>query len=239
MDTSLFRTRTIFKKRKNPSIDDLWIMGLDIGFSGVKIMSPNGIHCIPSYAKKLDKELLNISQANDSTILYRDDETGELWCVGAAAQNMVSPEDSNDSSAYLYGRNRYFSDMFKVIARTGLAIGMTANEFGDPSGKKLIVQTGLPPAYRKSDTPLIQEALSGAHKFRIKIGNRNWKIYDFTLSKENIPVMAQPMGTLFSIITDSNGKLISGADKYLKSKLLIFDPGFNTFDLFDMLSFFL
>jgi plasmid segregation protein ParM len=45
--------------------------------------------------------------------------------------------------------------------------------------------------------------------------------------------MAQPMGTLISIST-KDGKTISEAKKYFNSNVLIFDPGFGTFDIFDI-----
>lgn len=229
-----FKTKTIMLERKNIMTPDAWGIALDIGYSSVKGFSPNSIYCFPSYAKKISSEVLSLGQAGPNDIQYRDKTTNELWYVGALAQDMTTSDASNESIAALYGRNRYFSPMFKVIARVGLALGMIANNFGNPAGKNLVLQTGLPPAYLKSDTDLIKEALSGTHEFEIKIGARGWKQFSFTLPEENIRVMAQPMGTLLSISTDSNGKLIPEAKKYFSSHLLILDPGFGTLDYFDL-----
>ena len=185
-------------------------------------------------AKKIANDSIVFGTAAPTDIQYKDTLTGETWAVGAFAQDMIQTDDSNDSIAGLYGRNRYFSPMFKVIARVGLALGMIANEFGNPEGKNLVLQTGLPPAYLKSDTELIKEALSGEHSFEVKVGARPWKQFTFSLPEENIRVMAQPMGTLLSIATDNKGHLVPDAKKYFTSGMLIFDPGFGTLDIFNV-----
>lgn len=234
VETSNFKTKTIMLERKNEMVDSVWGMAMDIGYSSVKIFSPNAICSFPSYARKVTNDPLSFGTPNPTDIQYKDTETGEIWTVGASAQDMVTSDSSNDSIAALYGRNRYFSPMFEVIARVGLALGMTINEYGNPTNKSLVLQTGLPPAYLKSDTDLLKEALFGEHKFEIKVGNKPWQSFNFFLPKENIRVMAQPMGTLLSIATDNNGKLVPDAKKYFSSGMLIFDPGFGTLDIFNI-----
>lgn len=232
--TSNFKTKTLNLERSNVSANSAWGIALDIGYSAVKGFSPNAVYCFPSYARKITTEMLSLAQPSPNDIQYRDEYTGETWLVGVAAQNMITSDDSQDSVQELYGRNRYFSPMFNVIARVGLALGMMSNSYGSPNGKNIVVQTGLPPAYLKSDTDLIKEALSGAHDFSIKLGNKQWERFTFDLPEENIWVMAQPMGTLLSIATDNNGKFIPEAKKYFSSSMLIFDPGFGTFDVFNI-----
>lgn len=221
-------------ERENASAEQSWGIALDIGYSAVKGFSPNAVYCFPSYARKIVAERLTLGVSNKEEIIYRDDETNEIWSVGAYAQEMITTDESKDSVNALYGRNRYFSPMFTVIARVGLALGMRNNEFGSPTGKNLVVQTGLPPAYLKTDTELIKEALSGEHKFSIKVGGGDWIEFKFNLPQENIRVMAQPMGTLLSIATDNSGKFIPEAKKYFASNMLIFDPGFGTLDIFNI-----
>jgi plasmid segregation protein ParM len=115
-----------------------------------------------------------------------------------------------------------------------MGIGMLTNQYDSPNGKKLVVQTGLPPAYLKTDTPLLKEALAGHHDFSIRIGGKQWISLKYDLKEENIYVMPQPMGTLLSISTDNTGKSIPEASKYFKSSMLIFDPGFGTLDVFNI-----
>ena len=232
--TSNFKNKTLILERQNASSDNAWGIALDIGYSAVKGFSPNAVYCFPSYARKILSEMLTLEAPSPEEIVYRDNNTNEIWSVGASAQEMIRADESKDSVAALYGRNRYFSPMFLVIARVGLALGMRNNDYGSPTGKNLVVQTGLPPAYIKSDTALIKEALSGEHNFSIKIGSSDWTDFRFTLPQENIRVMPQPMGTLLSISTDNNGKFIPDAKRYFSSNMLIFDPGFGTLDLFNI-----
>ena len=234
INTSNYKTKTISLERKNVMVENSWGIALDIGYSAVKGISPNAVYSFPSYAKKIANDSIAFGTPAPTDIQYRDLVTGEVWAVGAFAQDMIQTDDSNDSIAGLYGRNRYFSPMFKVIARVGLARGMMRNDYGDPTGKNLVLQTGLPPAYLKSDSELIKEALSGEHQFEIKVGTQAWKQFNFTLPEENIRVMAQPMGTLLSIATDNQGRLVPDAKKYFASGMLIFDPGFGTLDVFNI-----
>lgn len=234
INTHNFKTKTIFTERKNESVDGIWTVALDIGYSAVKGFSNNMIYSFPSYCRKMTNQMLSFGETNKTDIMYKDNETGEQWVVGAAAQEMITSDETRDSIAELYGRNRYFSDIFKVISRVGMGIGMLTNQYDTPNGKKLVVQTGLPPAYLKTDTPLLKEALAGHHNFSIKIGNKQWVSLAYDLPEENIYVMPQPMGTLLSISTDNSGKTVPEAAKYFKSSMLIFDPGFGTLDVFNI-----
>lgn len=229
ISTKDFRTKTILREQKNPTVDGYWPIGLDIGYSSVKVYSPNTVSCVPSYAKRVKGSVLS-SKADADEILYRDDQTGELWKVGSTAQNMISASDSSDSDEELFGRNRYFSPVFRVISRVGIALGKLNNNFGSPKNQKVIIQTGLPPKYRKSDSSLLKEALSGTHRYSVKIGNRSWQDFSFELKESDIRVTDQPMGTLYSISTNNNGDQVKDAYKYFKSNTLIVDPGFGTCD---------
>ena len=232
--TANFKTKTIFTKRKNEDVDGIWAIALDIGYSAVKGFSNNSVFCFPSYARKITSQILSFDNTQSNDIQYRDDETNEIWAVGSSAQDMIVSGEARDSIMELYGRNRYFSEIFKVITRVGMGIGMLNDEYGYSSRKKIMLQTGLPPAYLRSDTALLKDALSGLHKFSIKFGNQEWVSFNFVLPMENIFVMPQPMGTLLSVSTDNKGKQIQDAVKYFKSSVLIFDPGFGTLDVFNM-----
>lgn len=234
INTCDFKTKNCCIDRKNEMVDGYWGMAIDIGYSGVKGFSPNKVFCFPAYARKTDQEVLSIGNVNNDCIQYRDDETKAVWVVGASAIEMLDVSDTRDSVNAVFGRNRYFSEMFLVIARTSIAIGMMDNEYGNSKGKKLVIQTGLPPAYLRSDTPLIKEALAGTHKFSIKIGNSKWINYDFTLAENSIWIMPQPMGSLVSVSSNSDGSHIPEAAQYFNKKMLIFDPGFGTLDIFNI-----
>ncbi len=246
IDPKNFKTQTNFIKRKNPSVPGFWSISLDIGYSSVKGFSPNLVSSFPSYARLIKGNRINTAEKEDEEsityILYRDDSTGEIWAVGESAQEMVSSDDTNDSEIALFGRTRYFSPIFKVIAETALAINMSSNEFGEYKGQTIKVQTGLPPKYMSSengpgDTEFLKEVLSGHHEFSIQIGKSGkWKKYKFDIHESNINVIPQPMGTLISIATNRDGSQIADARDYFNSKMLIFDPGFGTLDVFDIIN---
>lgn len=232
--TQQFRTKSINLPRQNPKVSKFWGMAIDAGYSSMKIMSPNKICSFPSYAKRIDGENQLIGKADKNSILYKDGATGDVWVVGAIAQNMISLSETEDSVVSLYGRNRYFSPMFKVITETAIAFGLKENSYGKkPDYAPIMVQTGLPSAY-KSDAEDLTESLAGHHDFYLKFADEPWEHYVYDLDYNNIFVMPQPMGTLQSICTDKDGRKIFEANKYMKSSMLIFDPGFGTLDTFDL-----
>ncbi len=228
-----YKSRTMNIPRESISVPSVWGLACDFGYSSVKGISPNNVFRHPSYAKKVDN-IITLVDPDITDIYYKDCETGEMWAVGEGAQAMISMEDTSDSEQALYGRNRYYDPMFKVIARTGIGFGLLNNQYGSPSNKPLVLQTGLPPRYMKADKELLQDVLSGHHEYELKIGTSPWQKFSFDLPVDNILVMPQPMGTLLSICKDNKGELIPEAKEYLRSSMLIFDPGFGTFDVFDI-----
>lgn len=235
MDTNSFRTRTIFMDRKHPSVSEKWIMGIDIGYSSVKVFAPNGYYSFPSYAIKVDSEQGKISEIKNTDIVFKNLLTNEIWYVGALAQNLIDSDDTSESINTLYNRHRYYSPMFNVIKSVGLALGMSKNEFGDPSGKPFYIQTGLPPKYITSDEEDLKNSFLGEYHFLLKIGNNPFKEYHFTINEENMAkIIPQPMGTLMSISMDQNGEMLPISNSYMSSNTLVFDPGFGTLDIYDI-----
>lgn len=235
-----FKTKTILQPRNNPSTEKYWGVAIDVGYSAVKVFSPNIVASFPSYAQKVEYGYADRSFGNleKTFIAYRDENKNEYY-VGAHAQNDVKVTDSNNSTAALYVRDRWSSPETKVITRVGLALGMMKNQFNDPSGKILHVQTGLPAEYMSMDMDDIKSVFIGHHEFMIKLGSNNWMPFSFDVLPENFAIMPQPMGTLVSVATDKNGGSLPEASKYFSSNLLIMDPGFGTLDTFNISNHFL
>lgn len=235
INTADFKTKTILQPKQNPYVNKYWGISIDVGYSSVKMFSPNMIASFPSYAKRVPYGTADhpIGALERTSIAYRDENNNEYF-VGATAQDSVQVGDSDNSTASLYVRQRYLTPEFKAISRVGLALGMMRNSYGDPAGKILHVQTGLPPEYIKTDSDLLKVALQGEHNFSIKLGANNWINFSFEILPENIEIMPQPMGTLVSIASNNDGSKVPEAKKYFKSNLLIFDPGFGTLDTFEI-----
>lgn len=234
INTSDFKTKTEIIDRKNLSFSSAWPVAIDIGYSAVKGFSPNKAFRFPSYARLVEGDVLSIGQEADDEFLYQDLETGEIWAVGENAIKMIMSNDTQDSIESLYGRNRYYSPMFKVLFRVGLALSIMPNSYGNQNNRPIYLQTGLPPKYLKSDSGILTEVLTGRHHFKFCQGSKGWKEYDIEISKDRIEIIPQPMGTLFSIASDNEGNQIKDAANYFKKRTLIFDPGFGTLDLFNV-----
>lgn len=227
MKTSDFKTRTEIIERSFPGPENHWVLGLDIGYSAVKGMSPNKIFCFPAYARPIPEGRVVLKEPDETDIRYRD--SSGSWVVGNLAYDEISHLDNADSENELFGRIRYYSPLFKVIARTGIALGLMKNSFGKPAGKKIVIQAGLPPKY-ETDAPVVKEVLSGEHEFELKLGKGPWHRFKFTLEENDINIMPQPLGSLISASVDSFGRQLPSARNYFSSRVIIFDPGFGTTD---------
>ncbi len=230
METKSFKTKTMIIDRNNGQIAGVYPVALDIGYSSVKIFCPNKTACFPSFAKKYVNKGM-IGEIPSDFISYTDLETGDSWLVGNSAQIDISGNEAIESDEALYGRQRYYDPMFRVISSAGLGIALTANRHGSIGKRKLIVQTGLPPKYTR-DSDALRDVLSGRHHFSLRLGNSAPQEFDFTLSPEDISIMMQPMGTFFSAIKDDKNRYISDINNLISKNILIFDAGFGTFDLF-------
>ena len=228
--TQDFKTRSLFYNRKNETVNHYNQVAIDVGYSSVKGFSPSSVFCFPSFVKKVGAGgLLTITAANPDDILYKDLVTNEIWMVGTLATDAISPDESNYSTAELFGRNRYSSPHFYIPARVGLAFSLRNYNKSLP----IHLQTGLPPKYL-GDTAILKEALAGEYHFAVKRGSNPWEEFHFELLESNIEVIAQPKGTLFSLAYDNHGHRAVNADKIFNSKILIFDAGFETLDLFNI-----
>lgn len=234
MNTNQFRTKTISKMRKNPSVAGKWGIAIDVGYSSVKVMSPNGFFSFPSVAVKVPFGTADstFGKLSNSSIAYRDDK-GNEYLIGEDAEKELRGNDS--AASILYTRDRYNHEEFLVISQVGLGLGAMENQHGAPKKSTYHVMTGLPPEYMAEDEPILKDVFNRGHRFSLKIGNKpDWIDFNITLKPENIRVMAQPMGSLISIATDVNGGMVDKAKDYMSSNILIFDPGFGTLDTFEI-----
>ena len=230
MNTKTYKTKTDIIARNNGSVKDAWLCAVDYGYSSVKIFSQNTIAVYPSYAKRFDGDI--VGSPPPEHIVYRDLDTNERWLVGEAAQNDVRQDDATISEEAVFGRARYDDPMFLVLVRTGLGLGCRKNEYGNPLGKTVYVQSGLPPKYMKMDTPKLTDVIAGRHRFALKVGSAPERMFDITVQRRNISIMEQPKGTLYSIAKDNSHRFVPESPDYFNKNLIVFDAGFGTLDIF-------
>ena len=113
MDTKIFRTKQETLIVENPKAKK-FVIGLDVGYSGTKVYTESKIFCFPSYVKKLGNDMLSVSSAND--ILYKDLNSGDMYMVGYAAQDMIASDNTNDTDGEMYSRKRYSNPNFDECA---------------------------------------------------------------------------------------------------------------------------
>lgn len=205
-----------------------WVIGLDIGYSGVKAFCPNKYFCFPFYAKRVPADRMSLRQAQESDIRF--EMNGELWNVGTLAYDEVVSTEVVDSKAEMYGRQRYNSSMFKVITLTGIAIALMGNEYGAPGSRMPVIQTGLPIEYM-SDSDVLRDSIMGNYSFKVKIGGGPWQRFGFSINEDGVlnPI-PQPLGALLSACTDENGMEAELSQDLYNSNVLVIDAGFGTFD---------
>ncbi len=227
MDSKNIRTRQEFKSNINPKGKN-FIIGLDIGYSGTKVFYETGYFCFPSYAKKLDKGMLDIP--NDKDILYKEDGSDDVYIVGYNAQNMIDINSTNDSEGELYSRKRYADKRFKIICNVALALATKEKK----DNREIVIQSGLPSSYVEADQKAFKKTLSSGGKFSIKLGKENWRKYDISVKESNINIIPQPAGSLYSVLIKSDGKYVQDAMSILTDNIIVMDIGFGTFDFYGL-----
>lgn len=222
METKNYRTKQEERVLTNPKGNN-YIIGLDLGYSATKIFTENGYICFPSYAKKLDKGMLSMPDEKD--ILYR--EGGETYIVGYNAQNMTDDISTNDTDGELFSRKRYTDKRFKIIVNVALAYATRRKK----DNRKIFIETGLPSAYM-NDRELLKKAIKKHAEFELKIGLGRWEKYSFDISDDDVDVIPQPAGALYSVMMQGDGKEVPDAKKYFSNNTLVMDVGFGTFDFY-------
>lgn len=232
MEMIRYATKSEIVAKANKSVQDFWPVAVDFGFSGVKGFSPNKVFCFPNIAVH-KPDYSPLVEPSDTEILLKDEDG--VWVIGERANEILTKANVLEYEAEMYERNRYDAPSFKKIVAAALGLAISVNSIRKYKGETIAVQTGLPPEYRTPlDDEAIKEAISGDYRFEMKIGKGNFKSYHFVVKEDNVMVMDQPMGSLFSAITDNNGSQSQADYAILTSNTIVCDPGFVTFDTFSV-----
>ena len=226
-----YATKTEITERVNKSVDGFWPVGIDYGFSGVKGFAPNKVFCYPNCAVKVD-DFSSLIESSPNDILLKDNEG--CWIIGEKAHETITPASAMNYEAEMYERNRYFLPAFSALMKAGLGIAIMSNYAQAYNGEPIFVQTGLPPEYKDMDSADLKSAIAGDSEFELKIGKNPFRHYKFTINENYVFIMDQPMGSLYSAITDNEGAQGQFGLQVLKSKTLVFDPGFKTLDIYNI-----
>ena len=163
--TNLYRTRHEFfnipmQLPKAPK----FIVGLDAGYSGMKVWYERGYFCFPSFVKELTDASLNLFDEKD--ILYRDNDTGKTYMLGYTAQEMVESGDTNETDSETYDRKRYWNPKFQILCKAAIGLAIMSREKEDK--RPIFLETGLPASYLKADSSAMKESLTKPFNFSLK-----------------------------------------------------------------------
>lgn len=229
MDTKKFRTKQEMNSKISPK-GKHYVIGLDAGYSGMKVYYETGYFCFPSFIKQVSESALTVPAAED--ILYRDLETGELYMVGKTAQQMVTSTDTNDTEEELFTRKRYSQKAFRILCNTAMAMALN----GKKDNREIVIQTGLPTAYVDGDSEALKKALCNKNSFELKVGFGTWEKYKLEIKHDNVFIMPQPAGSYYSAIIKSNGEYMADAKQFLYENVLVIDIGAGTGDIYGIKS---
>ncbi len=215
------KTKQEFHNLTNPKSKQ-FVIGLDAGYSSMKVFHENGYFCFPSSIRKKPKEVFGFPSETD--ILYQDLQTGESYYVGLAAQKMT--DGTNDTEGELFSRKRYSNKSFHILCNVAIALALRYKK----DNREVILQTGLPIAYVEGDKSALIKSLSKPAKFALSMGGKPLQNFEFCIREENIFIMSQPSGSLYSSIMRKDGKYTDDAVNILSQNTLVIDPGFGTLD---------
>jgi len=211
--------------------NEIFPIGLDVGYSSTKVYSMYGYHKFPSLVKSLrDWEVKNYIFKKDTFIMYRDEDTTKKhWLVGDLVAETGSDKATTDEDMVL-STNRVGSFENLVLNRVGIALGLLTPELTIKKNPEINIAIGLPEKFMDFEQPYTDQ-LKGYHKFEIQIGTSDWIPVAFTIEEDRIDVLSQPYGTLLSVAANRQGRI---TDQTLleASTALVYDAGYGTVDPF-------
>lgn len=191
------------------------IVGIDVGFGFTKAY--NGSNAI--IFKSLIGEATEIQfypslgdeSATSNLHITLDDKS---YFIGSYAELQSKlPEFTLDQELLI-------ENFVKILAITGVGLCSDSQE-------PLNVVTGLPVEYLRRDTRRLKEMIQGVHEITFHEYDGKDRTRQIIINK--IYVIPQPIGSIFNLIFDKNGKI---RDKGLAAqKLGVVDIGFRTTDL--------
>ena len=204
-------------------------IALDIGYGGVKVFSMNGMHSFPSLLFRVKKDTIFLD--NETDIKYID-EDGNLWYIGDRARDSLETGSRQIDSDDFYSSKRLETDEFLILLRVAIYLGLCKEGFEFSSkGKRIRIATGLPEEDVERDSRKLRKIIAGHHHFQISVGGREFTKVNFDIEDDDIEILSQPLGTIYSMAFDMKGN-IPREDLIVDKNVLVLDGGMYTFDTY-------
>ncbi len=199
------------------------IVGIDVGFGFTKAYNGKNSVIFKSLIGDATDIQFQTSMGTESTlshlhITYED----RSYFLGDFA------ELQSNIKEYTLDQDKFIKEFVRILAITSAALCCDTQA-------PLHVVSGLPVGYLKRDSKKLKEMIKGTHN--ITFHHQNGETELRTITVEEVLVIPQPIGSIFNLIFDDNGKI---SNKSLASqKLGVVDIGFKTsdFSIFDRLQY--
>lgn len=199
------------------------ILGIDVGFGFTKATNGRKSLCFKSVlGETTDIQFSTGLGKRDITENLHVSLDGKEYFIGdfAIAQSSVRQ--------FTLDQERLLENFVPVLALT--AAGLFAEE-----GITLNVVSGLPVVFLKQDYEKMIKAMSGKHEmvYHFPDGSRQKR----EVSIHAVQIMPQPLGSIFGLLMDENGRL--GNRDLPEKKIGVVDIGFRTTDflMFDRMAY--
>lgn len=191
------------------------IVGIDVGFGFTKAYNGSNSVIFKSLVGEATEIQFRSFLGNESSTanlhITLDDKS---YFIGSYAELQSKLLD------FTLDQEQLIENFFKILAITGA--GLCSN-----SQEPLNIVTGLPVEYLRRDSRRLKEMVHGVHE--VTFHDPNGKDKTKRVHINRILVIPQPIGSIFNLIFDDNGKI---RDKSLTTqKLGVVDIGFKTTDL--------
>lgn len=204
-------------------------VAVDVGYGGVKVFSANGMHTFPSVLFMVKKDNTLLSTSTDIKYI---DEDGNLWYIGDRARDSLESGSRKIDLDEFYSEKRLETEEFLILIRTAIYLGLCKKGFQFSLGnKKIRLCTGLPEEDVEKLGNKLRKIIAGHHHFKISIGGREFEKINFDIEEDNIEILSQPQGTIYSMAFDLNGN-IPREDLIIDKNVLVLDGGMYTFDTY-------
>jgi plasmid segregation protein ParM len=199
------------------------IVGIDVGFGFTKAYNgKNSVIFKSIIGDATDIQFHSVLGEDSSTANLHITLNDKSYFLGSYA------ELQSNIREYTLDQEKLLDNYFKILAIT--AAGLCTD-----TAAPIHIVSGLPVGYMKRDTKKLKELITGVH--HITFHHPDGKDETRKIHIEKIHVIPQPIGSIFNLIFDEQGRII---DKVLAGqKLGVVDIGFKTtdFSIFDHLQY--
>ena len=199
------------------------IVGIDVGFGFTKAYNgKNSIIFKSLIGDAIDIQYRSFLGGDSSTSNIHITLEDKSYFLGSYAELQSSIHE------YTLDQEKLLADFVKILAVT--AAGICSD-----SSAPINVVSGLPVRYLKKSSKKLKEMIKGVHE--ITFHNKDGHDITKRINIDKIHVIPQPIGSIFNLLFDDQGKIKNREIK--EQKLGVVDIGFRTtdFSIFDHLQY--